>query len=490
MIRRLRSAISPTVLGARGHSLVVALSLLVVATGCRSPHEAENRAAKERFLRGETGASASGVGSDSGGVAKTALDPAKVLSDPEEMEKAILLDASAVAERLRSFRFDGRSDTIVARGRRKLRLKETFEWRESGNGNFSTRLANSRDHGLETWWVDRKLYLRRRHGPVRLRPVEGREHLKYRDDIVGAFGAAYKLFRGRLKLTSAGAASVGGRQGARFDVSLADAPQTRIAERLPAHPEKVDLGDLKITTAQRRVWRSRATPRSATGSVTFDSETGVVLSVDFKGFLTLEDKENKSELAVQVVARMHDVGRPVDVRAPSGAVPEPIQRRIESRRFDLVDMVRIEDFLIDRWEFPNEKGASPRTAVSYRQARDACRSVGKRLCTLKEWQKACHSDRPRNLYPYGRIYNAERCNSDGDGPKALGERRECRGEFEVYDLVGNVGEWVETKGKNDRKEWCVAGGSFADKEKARCKRCVPREDVGRVDARIGFRCCR
>lgn len=470
--------------GRLGMGGVLAVSLLLA---CKGPHDAQNRGAKKRFLSGEMGTETV-TPAEQRTQAAAPIPAATAAGDPKEMERACLLDAPSAAALLRSFRLSGKSDYTMTRGRKKIRLRETFDWRQAQNGDFATVLENAQGHGLETWWAGRRFMLRRRYGKVRERPTEGLEHLRYPQDLFGAWASIYKLYRGRLQLRAAEKTSLGGRAAQRFEVSLASAPVTDLAERLPPHPERMDLGDLKILTAHRRAWRASAKPLVANGSIALDAETGVVLDVDFTGRLALPDKTEKAELTVALQWRMRDVGRPVEVKVPE-AMPEPVMRKIESRRFELIDMVRIEDFLIDKWEFPNEKGAAPKVGVTVRAAKEACRSVGKRLCNFKEWQKSCHSDRPRNLYPYGRIYNAERCNTEGQAPHAVGERNECRGEFPVYDLVGNVAEWVETK-KDDRKVYCLAGGAVGDKDKARCKRCIPERDVEGARALAGFRCCR
>lgn len=454
---------------------------LVFCAACKSGHEAQKQAAKERFLTGNITAPVERGDS---------IDLAKAARDPAELEKAQLLSASAVAARLGSFRFRAHTEYRAARGRRSFTLREKLEWRQSPKGAFYTQVENNRGQGVETWWTPPKFHLRRRYGRLRERPVEGREYLKFRDDAWDAWSAVYRLFKGQLRFTEAGPVDLRSRRALRFEIALAEAPLTRIAETLKPQPEKIDLGDIKVATAARRQWRRLARPVSAEGTAELDAETGVPLRVSFRGRLTLPDREQNAALTVRIDHRVDDVGGAVSVRAPEGAVLEPVIRKVESRRFELIDMVRIEDFLIDRWEFPNERGAPPRTGVSWREARRACRALGKRLCSLKEWQKACNSDKRRNRYPYGRIYKPERCQVEGTEPRPIGERRDCRGEFEVYDLVGNVGEWVETKDKEDRTEWCVAGGAFDDKEQAACTRCVPRAEIEEPDARVGFRCCR
>src|SRR5262249_38837338 len=108
--------------------------------------------------------------------------------------------------------------------------------------------------------------------------------------------------------------------------------------------------------------------------------------------------------------------------------------------------------------------------VSRVESKAACQNAGKRLCTMTEWQRACMGER-HTSYPYGESWRPKRCNMDrphlvallfGDDPghwryenfndpalakqpgflARTGEHVGCVGDAGVYDLVGNVHEWV------------------------------------------------
>jgi len=161
-------------------------------------------------------------------------------------------------------------------------------------------------------------------------------------------------------------------------------------------------------------------------------------------------------------------------------------------------MVRIEGFCIDRYEAhlvtrgaggeltPHEHFRRPEEGVAYEarsaagvfpqayisrvEAKAACAAAGKRLCSRKEWQRACQGARGA-IYPYGEHWEARRCNTDkqhlitlrfGADPRRwhyddfndptlaqepgflarTGAYQGCVGEAGVYDLVGNLHEWV------------------------------------------------
>src|SRR5262249_23726035 len=52
----------------------------------------------------------------------------------------------------------------------------------------------------------------------------------------------------------------------------------------------------------------------------------------------------------------------------------------------------------------------PQAYISRVEAKAACTRVGKRLCSMAEWQRACQGRRAQN-YPYGPRYRSGMCNS-------------------------------------------------------------------------------
>src|ERR1017187_10101224 len=74
-----------------------------------------------------------------------------------------------------------------------------------------------------------------------------------------------------------------------------------------------------------------------------------------------------------------------------------------------LDMVRINRFCIDRYEYPNIKGAYPDFAMSAFDAEKVCSDINKRLCSQDEWNLAC-SGLGHKTYPYGVHYKRGVCN--------------------------------------------------------------------------------
>ena len=167
----------------------------------------------------------------------------------------------------------------------------------------------------------------------------------------------------------------------------------------------------------------------------------------------------------------------------------------------------------------SEKGVKPQGYISEKQAIDACGRSGKRLCKPSEWRKACKG--PENLrYGYANEDESKRCNNYGLSPVTrfwgsssgdlsvqanwdnrrmnapelnqmpqtlsnTGDHEGCTNGYGVYDMVGNIHEWV------DDPEGTFQGGYFQD-TKLNGEGCGYRTDAHAAwyhDYSTGFRCC-
>lgn len=132
-------------------------------------------------------------------------------------------------------------------------------------------------------------------------------------------------------------------------------------------------------------------------------------------------------------------------------------------------------FCIDKYEWPNKEGQIPQDWMTYFDAQKAVASVGKRLCTHREWSLAAEGPNMHPL-PYGDGFHRSRlCNFDNRNPgidvfqskspndeasqalRALlvpsGSMASCVSEFGVHDMSGNIDEWVVNESSNDL---CIA----------------------------------
>jgi sulfatase modifying factor 1 len=171
-------------------------------------------------------------------------------------------------------------------------------------------------------------------------------------------------------------------------------------------------------------------------------------------------------------------------------------------------------FCIDRYTYPNEKGARPEVMNRFHQAEVKCAALGKRLCTESEWTLSCEG--PRMLpFPYGYVRDTKKCHGDLDwdspnmkkvaarDPEELarlwkgkrnGSQPECISEYGVADLPGNVDEVVASesyhlpgfKGKFDSIH---TGGPWYKGVRNQCRPKIYTHDEGFYYYFLGFRCC-
>ena len=174
-------------------------------------------------------------------------------------------------------------------------------------------------------------------------------------------------------------------------------------------------------------------------------------------------------------------------------------------------MVRLDAFCVDIYEFPNQAGAPPQAQLDWQQALDACTTIGKRLCTSDEWERACRGTTGR-LYSYGNTRDPEACNTpiEGSGPghgtqpyTASGAWPRCKTPEGVYDLNGSLSEWVSDpwdgdpepfnrEARVDRETWRTLRGGTMWSQTFYGQDCTSRHGHHTSFHNIddGFRCCK
>ncbi len=178
-------------------------------------------------------------------------------------------------------------------------------------------------------------------------------------------------------------------------------------------------------------------------------------------------------------------------------------------------------FCIDRYEYPNQKGAHPAWMIDWYQAQATCESQGKRLCWSSEWTAACEG-RAHTPFPYGYQRNHDLCNMDNffiepkrPGPRAQflfyskngaearnelarldqsvpsGSLEGCKSDFGVYDMPGNVDEWViSDEAPAEISKWAGLKGGAWGHVRSQCRPMTYSHDPGFQYYFVGFRCCR
>jgi hypothetical protein len=146
-------------------------------------------------------------------------------------------------------------------------------------------------------------------------------------------------------------------------------------------------------------------------------------------------------------------------------------------------------FCIDRYEWPDRKGAIPLSYLSIYQAMDSCAAVGKRLCTSDEWSLACAG--PDSFtYPYGRNYSLHACVTHDTTMRRSGSKPECRAFFGAYDMSGNLAEWTNTPAKRNPRFYNVMGGFWESGPASGCFNVQYSYYPQNRHNPVGFRCCK
>ncbi len=164
----------------------------------------------------------------------------------------------------------------------------------------------------------------------------------------------------------------------------------------------------------------------------------------------------------------------------------------------------------------SQRGVFPHGYVSEVQAKDACARSGKRLCKADEWRQACMGPR-HATFGYGNTRVSGQCNDHGTSPMIsvmqlrvdrprewthdkmndprlnqapstlarTGSHTGCTNGYGVYDMVGNLHEWV------DDPDGTFQGGYYLDTHLNGdgCTYTTTAHGASYHDYSTGFRCC-
>lgn len=150
----------------------------------------------------------------------------------------------------------------------------------------------------------------------------------------------------------------------------------------------------------------------------------------------------------------------------------------------------------------------PWHSVTWSDAREACRAIGWQLCSADDLRRACGGSRSTR-YPYGDAFETGRCNvreaflptgAEFATEAPTGRFADCVSEDGLFDLTGNLWEWVSEAGtQNDPEARTYQGAGWrtvAERHRDTDLVCDVQSQLTGFSApsfasnTVGFRCCR
>ncbi len=294
--------------------------LLCGLTGCSDPVD---KAAKKRIFSPEDPPQAVASAAEK-------LPPEEVADSVRISRRVLGMRAGEATERIGPHKYAATISwewTSATAAVKSVRLKENRELlagKGGVSGDFSAKLSNTDEQGVEVIRVGGQVYARSTYGSAgaarfrqRLRDRGMAERI--RDEAFGGMRDFDQMFRGRLKLSAQGTATIEGRTAWKYTVSLAPA-EGEDESKLPAVVKPRNGVD--ETTKRRQMFYDLRQPKSLQGEVLVDAQTSVVLKARLDGRIGVTSEKGEADLRLVLDSSMTELGREPAISAPADALPD------------------------------------------------------------------------------------------------------------------------------------------------------------------------
>jgi hypothetical protein len=262
--------------------------------------------------------------------AKEPLDARRLAEDPTLADRVLHMPQSEIEARLGPHKAQQRVQFAWFRGPglpdggSEVSLSEETTLQQAPGGDFSVRLVNDHNQGLELVWAKGEVFVKSLYGPFHKRRTDRTDAQRIREQALSGLATFDRLARG-LKLKLAGETTVEGRRAVRYTVVGFGARE--------AQQEKDDLPKLELPegkspdldTARRLELWEKEEPADVSGTLLVDAETGAPLASDLRGHFKVPSASQPgpaAELALHTVLTATAVGRELSIKAPQ-AEPAP-----------------------------------------------------------------------------------------------------------------------------------------------------------------------
>jgi hypothetical protein len=261
--------------------------------------------------------------------AKEPLDSRRLADDPALAQRVLQMPQSEIEARLGSHKAQQRVKFAwyhgpgLPDGGSEVALSEETSLAQAPGGDFSIKLVNDHNQGLELVWARGEVFVKSLYGPFHERRTDRTDPQRIREQALSGLTTFDRLARG-LKLEAAGESVAEGRRTVRYLVAGAGARAARKASS-DLFPVQYPAGNSPDPDTARRLelWEKEE-PTEVSGSLLVDAETGVPLAYDLEGRFRVAQpgKGPAAELRLHSSLSTTAVGKDLTIKTPK-AEPEP-----------------------------------------------------------------------------------------------------------------------------------------------------------------------